>query len=800
MVYTDRLKNFEANIDIKKTVAVRPFFVTDGDTGNVLTLNVYDGQQSVDLSGCFVNAVFIHKRGISAQDSEDGSVSVLGNVVTIRLAPSSFSPGLVECELQIYSGETDGEPSYETLVTTARFSFTCRNAILNGDAIVSSTQFPALTRLIDSVTSAEEARVSAENARAGAEAERAAAETARAAAETGRASAETERSTDTAAAISGADTAAAHAESAAGSIAQLYYPTGSSMGTITKGYTINLSGVSKQHTKRARTDIKSRIYGAAIRRLAVSLDLEGYEYAIALYGSPAQLDGTGWIGYQSNAAWLTGKTIISPTAANFALAFRHTVNGTEQAITDADVTAISESLVVYAATDMDLTEAGVPADAKATGDRLGLFEDASLHWISWLPNLEQKRITDDGGIYTSADNYQVHTKSLWNGRMDNAAVRYAVKMTDTTYQFRVASYGENGSYGAGGVGVDFNGFVNAWTTGTVVLPANCRKFGVVFKKASGEQTQVGTDGAAIKAALSVQVATDETLSISGRAADAKAVRALIAPELTASQKQDILDLVDAYYAMRENVVYRFVTTRNSFASKETTFDENNKLQLCCTAFTQLIWGGVDPSTFADPATYDGTIVKAFDWGYFLNFRIRQRTDGLAIRENGVVTGEYGYRSTNGYEHGWSFNSRYDANGTWPNSQKPRTALNASDIACELFNNGYEIPLRYADVGDMVFYEEIPSGMNEYYSNAFRRIDHGSIVIGKRDGFLEVAEVTSINGGNPPVLKRSIFSEDDFLAAKSGYMASRIVMVARHPAAFGVAGNVPNKFTTVNGRY
>lgn len=193
MVSTRRLKNFEANIDIKKTVAIRPFFVTDGDTGNVLTLNVYDGELDVDVSGCFVNAVFVHKRGISSQDSDDGSVSVLGNVVTIQLDPASFSPGLVECELQIYSGEGDGESSYETLITSARFSFTCRNAILNGDSITSVTQFPVLTRLIDSVTSAEEARESAEAARIAAEAGRAEAEAARAAAESSRASAEAGR-------------------------------------------------------------------------------------------------------------------------------------------------------------------------------------------------------------------------------------------------------------------------------------------------------------------------------------------------------------------------------------------------------------------------------------------------------------------------------------------------------------------------------------------------------------------------------------------------------------------------------
>ena len=574
----------------------------------------------------------------------------------------------------------------------------------------------------------------------------------------------------------------------------LYVIGGDPVGSIISGSTINLSGVATSNSKRCRmSGVYARKY-QDIRRLALSMNNTSYEFSIALYGEGGSVStGDGFIGYQDNATWYTHDVIvpISASAYGFCIVARRTDNAN---MTSTDSTAIKSSLKIYSLTDKTLTQANAAADAAAVGGQFDIVKSACIFTAPFTPNISSGGINSNGSANSSG--YYRHT-GIFNGRSSSGIKRYSVSFVSDTYQFRIASYGDDGSYAPS----DFNGFLNDYGTGVVTLPDSCKKFGISFKRADNG-TMSADDNDALRAGLSVTTNTDTTLSISGVAADAAAVGTAISlsasyPTLTSSQKQDILNLVDSYYAIRNNVVYHFVTTRNSFASKANTFDENNKLMLCCSAFTQLVWAGVDPSTFAEPDTYNADIVKAFDWGYFLKYLIRQKTDGLAIRENGSVTGLYGYRNPlGGIENGWSFNTRYAEDGNLPNSQRWTNALNAGDVACELFNNGYEVPVSKADVGDMVFYEEIPNGWNSYYKHQFRRIDHAALIIGKTQGFFEVAEVTSINGGNPPVVKRSIFSTDPFLAAKSGYMANRIVMVARHPSAYGVSGNVPSKFTVV----
>ena len=575
-----------------------------------------------------------------------------------------------------------------------------------------------------------------------------------------------------------------------------YTNDGDPVGSIVVGSTINSSGVATSDSKRCRmSGVYARKY-QDVRRLALSMSNSDYEFAIALYESGGSVQsGDGFIGFQGNETWYDPNIIVpvSHSAYGFCITARRT-DGDD--MTSSDATEIKSALQIYSITDKTLTKANAAADAAVVGEQLDIVKSASLFSTQFTPNISTGGINNNGSTNLSGS-YR-HTTSLFVGRQDNNLKRYSVSFTSDTYQFRVAAYGENGSYSPN----DFIGFLNEYGTGDVLIPKTCKKFGISFKR-KDNGTMSASDNDALRAALSVVTNTDTTLTVPGVSADAAAVGAAINlnlsyPTLDSSQKQDILNLVDAYYAIRNNVVYHFVTTRNSFASKSNTFDENDKLMLCCSAFTQLVWGGVDPSTFADPDTYNADIVKAFNWGYFLKYLIRQKTDGLAIREGGSVTGLYGYRNPlGGIENGWSFNTRYAEDGNLPNSQRWTNALNAGDVACELFNNGYEIPVSKADVGDMVFYEEIPNGWNSYYKHQFRRIDHASLIIGKTQGFFEIAEVTSINGGNAPVVKRSIFSTDPFLAAKSGYMANRIVMVARHPSAYGVSGNVPSKFTVVD---
>ncbi|MBQ4610185.1 MAG: collagen-like protein, partial [Clostridia bacterium] len=143
-------KVFDVALDIKRPSSHNDFTVISGDTGNRIHITLTDGDDAVDISQCRVIAAFSRPDGsTSLQDSgmQDGGVTIgggSGNEIDISLFPSSFSPGMVECELQIYS-----DAALSTLVTTARFNFSCRKAIINEDTLQASPEYPLLRSLTD---------------------------------------------------------------------------------------------------------------------------------------------------------------------------------------------------------------------------------------------------------------------------------------------------------------------------------------------------------------------------------------------------------------------------------------------------------------------------------------------------------------------------------------------------------------------------------------------------------------------------------------------------------------------------
>ena len=150
----DVLKQFDVALDISRSISNREFTVVEGDTGNILHITLTDNGEPVDLTNCRVLAVFSKSTGTSSQDSSqaNGGVTIGGtprNQVTIRLFTSSVAPGMVECELQVYSGEKQ-----TTLVTSAKFNFTCRRAILNDDTVQATTEYPLLMSLMEQVKEA----------------------------------------------------------------------------------------------------------------------------------------------------------------------------------------------------------------------------------------------------------------------------------------------------------------------------------------------------------------------------------------------------------------------------------------------------------------------------------------------------------------------------------------------------------------------------------------------------------------------------------------------------------------------
>lgn len=236
-------KRFEIALDISRPISNREFTLVEGDTGNELVILLTDDGEPVDLTACRVMALFSKSDGetVSQDSGTEGNGVTLGgganNEITISLFASSFAPGMVECEIQVYSGAT-----LALLVTSAKFNFRCRRSILNADTIAAVPEYPLLTSLLSDVialqagfagalsqvqdaqaaeaarAAAETARTGAENMRTSAELSRIASEGARANAELARASAEFSRSTEYAALAIRLDTAIADADALVGEL------------------------------------------------------------------------------------------------------------------------------------------------------------------------------------------------------------------------------------------------------------------------------------------------------------------------------------------------------------------------------------------------------------------------------------------------------------------------------------------------------------------------------------------------------------------------------------------------------
>ena len=169
-------KRFSIALDIKRPTANRDFEVVEGDNGNVLEVTLTDDGAAVDLAGCKVCAIFSKSDGNTAQQdtSGNGIAVTLPNKLTISLYTTSVAPGLVECELQVYSGA-----DHTALSTSAKFNFMCRRGIANDDTIEATDEWPMLVGMMQRVEAAEEAeilRASAEQGRVAAEGQRMASE------------------------------------------------------------------------------------------------------------------------------------------------------------------------------------------------------------------------------------------------------------------------------------------------------------------------------------------------------------------------------------------------------------------------------------------------------------------------------------------------------------------------------------------------------------------------------------------------------------------------------------------------
>ncbi len=153
----DVKKRFQIALDLKRPTSNREFEVVEGDCGNVLEITLTDDGEVVDLRGCRVLAVFSKSNGTASQDTLGNGIeldSLNPNRLIVELYPPSFSSGLVECELLVFSGAAQ-----DVLVTSARFNFKCKKGIASDTTLLSRNEWPALVKMFKALEQVQEAEL-----------------------------------------------------------------------------------------------------------------------------------------------------------------------------------------------------------------------------------------------------------------------------------------------------------------------------------------------------------------------------------------------------------------------------------------------------------------------------------------------------------------------------------------------------------------------------------------------------------------------------------------------------------------
>ena len=264
-----------------------------------------------------------------------------------------------------------------------------------------------------------------------------------------------------------------------------------------------------------------------------------------------------------------------------------------------------------------------------------------------------------------------------------------------------------------------------------------------------------------------------------------------APSLKPAERQAIVDLAVAYQTNRSLFYYDTTTTRNNYAGKSTLVVDG-KCAIDCSTFAQLVWMGRSATDFNSPDDYSNSITKAFDWGYYFDFKNR----GVYGLQPGPDS-YYGFNNPLGsptYENSYSFNSYYSANSNNPKKQVFNTYMYANDMAEELERLGCAIPVNELQAGDLVFTKVPVSAItNNFADIAYKGITHVAIVRSITD-----SQITFIESGSVsyPISSVGTSFNNDFDKCRATFLLNNIVMCARHPRAFNIGSNVPSAITTI----
>ena len=187
---------------------------------------------------------------------------------------------------------------------------------------------------------------------------------------------------------------------------------------LTKGEYINADTGKRTTTGNAPKYARTALWYGFPYRIAVNLNNADYEYRMMYYTENGTLNGSDTSGYLGCSEFTSGLRYIPRTAIQFALSIRR-VDQAE--MTDAYVAEISAALSLYIATDITLTERGMAADARLSGQYINDTNGSVIRYLNELGNPEfepDSALLYGGGINSSGaeitDGTKIRTPFLTN--------------------------------------------------------------------------------------------------------------------------------------------------------------------------------------------------------------------------------------------------------------------------------------------------------------------------------------------------------------------------------------------------
>lgn len=140
-----KLKEFDILLDIKKNKKIEDIEVVQKDyESNVFNISIVEDFEPYNLTGLDVEIAFAKADGTTVLQDENNGITITntieGKIICVLKTNTIAAPGRVHAEVRILEGDK--------LLTTSRFNFFVRRAIVNDETVESTNEFPILNQKI----------------------------------------------------------------------------------------------------------------------------------------------------------------------------------------------------------------------------------------------------------------------------------------------------------------------------------------------------------------------------------------------------------------------------------------------------------------------------------------------------------------------------------------------------------------------------------------------------------------------------------------------------------------------------